>query len=352
MSMSTARTTALAIGASLFGSAFGTSLMKPGILTWVLSTVGVLVLLLGTGFLQEAFVRRILRSIRVRRPIIAIIGDLPWCSGHLETRTHIWAWDKMDPLEWQRTITRDAKQAGIRAKVKHIRIMRPHVRFFLDRYSVILNPYGSAYPEANTKDLPVLHTILDYVLHGGLFVNVADIPFYWAYDPRRAIFYDLAKYGHQYVPTKYRIEGKAAYLEPGHIRSFGPFPETPFLSEVRVDMRNTEDGKGSPPCYDLSTKDESLDTKQLSQIAVRRAAVVDRASESKSAAPLHRGRVESIVQEIDRDGLAMTPLCYVNFGDGRFLVSLAFLDAHSQQEQAKEQVSRLLRELILKSIPR
>jgi hypothetical protein len=347
--MSIGRTAALAIGASLFGSAFGTSLVKPGTLTWVLSTVGVLVLLLGTGFLQEAVVRRILRSIRGKRPVIAIISDLPWTSDHPETRTHIWAWDKMDPAEWRHAITRDAKQFGIRVKVKHIRIMRPYVRFFLDRYSVILNPYGSAYPEVNIKDLPVLHTILNYVLHGGLFVNVADIPFYWAYDLQRAVFYDLAKYSHQYIPTKYRSDGNAFCLEEGHIRSFGPFPETPFLSEVKVYIINTED-KGRPPCYDLRTKDTSLRINQLSQVAVNRVAVVDRPSEYKSVTPLNRGRVESIVEEIGKEEQAMTPLCYVNFGKGRFLISLAFLDPDIQQEQTKDEISRLLRELMLKSI--
>lgn len=307
-------------------------------------------MLLGTGFLQEAVVRRILRSIREKRPVIAIIGDLPWISDRPETRTHIWAWCKMDPAEWQRAITKDAKQVGIRVKVKHIRIMRPHVRFFLDRYSAILNPYGSAYPEVNIKDLPVLHTILNYVLHGGLFVNVADIPFYWAYDPQRVVFYDLVKYSHQYIPTKYRSDGSGFCLEAGHILSFGPFPDTPFLSEVKVNMINTEDSEGRPPCCDLSTKDDSLNTKRLSQVAVNRAAVVDRPSQYKSAAPLHRGRVESIVEEIGEEGQAVTPLCYVNFGKGRFLISLAFLDSHIQREQAKEQICRLLRELILKSI--
>jgi len=348
--MSTARTVALAIGASLFGSVFGTFLIKPGTIALVLSTAGVLVLLLGTGFLQESIVRRILRTIREKRPVIAIIGDLPWASGRSEIPTYIWAWDKMDPAEWQRAITEDAKQVGVKVKVKQIMIMRSHVRFFLDRYSVVLNPYGSAYPEVNIKDLSVLHTILDYVLHGGLLVNVADIPFYWAYDSQRAVFYDLAKYSHQYIPTRYKIIGNTCCLEAGQIRSFDPFPETPFLREVKVTMINTQGDKERPPCYDLSPKDDSLDTKQLRQVAVNRAAVVDRPPEYRSAAPLHRGRVESIVREIDEEGQAMTPLCYVNFGKGRFLISLTFLDSHIQQEQTNEQISRLLRELILKSI--
>lgn len=348
--MSTARTAALAIGASLFGSAFGTFLIRPGTIALVLSTAGVLILLLGTGFLQEAVVRRILRELRKKWPVIAIIGDLPWTSVRSDTPTYIWAWHKMDPAEWQRAIAEDAKRVGVRVRVKQIRIMRSHVRFFLDRYSAVLNPYGSAYPEANIKDLPVLHTILDYVLHGGLLVNVADIPFYWAYDPHRTVFYDLAKHSHQYIPTRYKCEGDVLRLDAGHIRSFGPFPETPFLREVKVSIVNTERGSGGPPCYDLSPKDDSLYPKQLSQVTVNRAVVVDSPSEYRSAAPLNRGRVESIVKEIGEEGQAMTPLCYINFGEGRLLISLAFLDSDIQQEQTKEQISRLLRELILKSI--
>jgi hypothetical protein len=347
------RTTTLAIGASLLGSVPGTFLIKLGVLPWILLAVGILFLLHGTGFLQEYVVRRILRSIRKKRPIVAIISDLPWTPDSPEKRTHTWAWSKMSPVEWQRTITEDAQQSKIKVKVKRIRIKKSCVRFFLDRYNVILNPYGSAYPEVNIKGLPVLNTILDYVLFGGLFVNVADIPFYWAYEPQREVLYDLVKYSHQYVPVEYESDGNILRLKSEYMQSFGPFAETPFLSEVKVNVINTETVKNreiEPLCCSLKLKDGSLKTKELSRVAINRVAVIDRRSEYESMPALETGRVESIVEEIIKDGQLITPIFHINFGKGRFLVSLAFLDYDKQSDEAKEQITSLLCELILKGI--
>ena len=351
--MGTMRTATLAIGASLLGSVAGIFLIKPGALPWIFLAVGILFLLHGTGFLQEYIIRRILRSIRGKWPVVAIISDLPWTPDSSEKRTHIWAWSRMNPDEWRRRITKDAQQSKIKVRVKRVRIKRSWVRFFFDRYNVILNPYGSVYPEVNIKSFPVLNTILDYVLNGGLFVNVADIPFYWAYDPQREVLYDLVRYSHQYVPDEYEGDGSRFRLKSAHIQSFGPFPETPFLSEVKVNVINTETVKNreiEPLYYSLKLRDRSLKTGRLSSIAINRAAVVNRRSEYETAAPVETGRVESIVEEIINNGQVITPMCYVNFGKGKFLVSLAFLDYDKQSDEAKEQITILQCELILKEI--
>lgn len=49
-------------------------------------------------------------------------------------------------------------------------------------YPVILNPYGGVYPEQDSSALKSLDGILDYVRNGGTYINIADIPFYFAYD--------------------------------------------------------------------------------------------------------------------------------------------------------------------------
>lgn len=51
----------------------------------------------------------------------------------------------------------------------------------LDKYPLVINPYGGSYPESNFHELESFNKILDYVKRGGIFVNVADIPFYYAY---------------------------------------------------------------------------------------------------------------------------------------------------------------------------
>lgn len=58
--------------------------------------------------------------------------------------------------------------------------------FYSDRdfrkYPVIINPYGGAYPENNVATLESLNEIFSYVKNGGTYVNIADIPFYYAFD--------------------------------------------------------------------------------------------------------------------------------------------------------------------------
>ncbi len=51
----------------------------------------------------------------------------------------------------------------------------------LDKYPLVINPYGGSYPESNFHGLDSFNKILDFVKRGGIFVNVADIPFYYAY---------------------------------------------------------------------------------------------------------------------------------------------------------------------------
>lgn len=50
------------------------------------------------------------------------------------------------------------------------------------KYPVVINPYGGVYPENNVATQESLDRIFDYVLNGGIYINIADIPFYYAFD--------------------------------------------------------------------------------------------------------------------------------------------------------------------------
>ena len=51
-----------------------------------------------------------------------------------------------------------------------------------DKYAVIMNPFGETYPEIEIKNLPIYKLILDYIYNGGVFVNTAGFPFYYAWN--------------------------------------------------------------------------------------------------------------------------------------------------------------------------
>jgi len=54
---------------------------------------------------------------------------------------------------------------------------------YLNLYSIVVNPYGGSYPEKNVEKLSNLKSIFEFVIRGGVFINIADIPFYYAYNP-------------------------------------------------------------------------------------------------------------------------------------------------------------------------
>ena len=51
-----------------------------------------------------------------------------------------------------------------------------------EKYPIVVNPYGGVYPETNLSSLKTLNNIFSYVREGGIYINIADIPFYYAYD--------------------------------------------------------------------------------------------------------------------------------------------------------------------------
>ena len=48
-------------------------------------------------------------------------------------------------------------------------------------FAVILNPFGEAYPEYSADIKPIYNIIRDYIRNGGIFVNTAGFPFFYAW---------------------------------------------------------------------------------------------------------------------------------------------------------------------------
>ncbi|MFC1893442.1 hypothetical protein ACFLYR_05380 [Chloroflexota bacterium] len=81
--MSITRTTCLALGASLIGSAPGIAIAKPELWLWAVlcGFIGIMLVLYGTGFIPKYVGRPILRWLRRKRPVVAILSDLTWREG-------------------------------------------------------------------------------------------------------------------------------------------------------------------------------------------------------------------------------------------------------------------------------
>lgn len=58
----------------------------------------------------------------------------------------------------------------------------------LKNFQIVINPFGEVYPEDNASNFSSFHQICDYVFNGGIFVNVAGIPFFYYHDTKDPLF--------------------------------------------------------------------------------------------------------------------------------------------------------------------
>jgi uncharacterized membrane protein len=332
--MSIAKTTTLAIGASLIGSSLAVVLEKPAMLSLTILITGIICLLHGTGFIQECVIRKFLRWYRTKKPLIAIIKDLPWSDyGHV--------WSKMSPDKWLSQLDEKLSDGQNKINVKLVKITNPWTRWFLDRYSVILNPYGPKYPESNIENLAIMKSILNYIGKGGVFVNVADIPFFFPFDKERKILYCPTRtdsVAHYYKVLKYKI---IQIIEPKETKEFkepSPGYDSLFSKLVMVDVFGTEVNifdpqrkkvVKTPIRSSLKVKDKEV---TLENVIIHRAII-------------STDHVKSIVEELEWDGLLFTPFCCIHYGRGKILASLIWLD--HQPDGIKEKIIDLLCDLIV-----
>lgn len=108
----------------------------------------------------------------LRPPRIGILDDLGW---DYENVGRISTYTRVSPEEWRYAITKSLKKRRLEVVVEFIKAEQN-----LDPFLMVLNPYGGAYPEYNLEENSTLKKILSYVRAGGVFINVGDVPFFWA----------------------------------------------------------------------------------------------------------------------------------------------------------------------------
>ena len=259
------------------------------------------------------------RKIILRAPRVGILSDIEWEEQHHVTHTYT----NVTPKEWIEAIKNKADQEHLKLKVREI---SANTNF--DQYLIVLNPYGGVYPEADLKDLTTLNRIFAYVENGGTFVNVADVPGFWAYSPllRRKV---------HATPPVYAVDR----IDNKGIRVIGvrSFQNTPF--GVRLGL--WVEGKEPPWCWNIEFEEpyKFVDKGKLKML-------IDRAVVEK-----HGGEVtvETIVKTtsevVNGSNLPLTPLFFANYGQGRFLISL-ICQSESQNRKMKEILVGLVNSLV------
>ena len=243
---------------------------------------------------------------------VGILSDMGW----EQEDNQIHSWTDIRPEEWKKEIEKLSRDSKVIIKVKLINVEED-----FDSYVAILNPYGGVYPEYNLKNFETLNKIFNYVNEGGLFVNVADIPGYWAYNPklRRRL---------TATPPIYGVER----LQDGRmsINALISFVLAPFMKELGLNVIDTKGLRFDSWDIEFENKFNEFN-EGVDRLIVYRAVVVEK-------------NVETIIKPKNVTGIGeMTPFCFVNYGEGRFLMLLLVMEEKfSENMKMKEVLVKIL----------
>jgi hypothetical protein len=281
-----------------------------------LSLIMVVCLLYGVGVLQNQYHSHVLEK-RAKQPFqIGILNDM----GDFVSGADYYVWTDAGLDAWKKALESAAQELGVRVSVSFVKATES-----FDKFSAVMNPYGGAYPEVDLGKLTTLHTILNYVSEGGLFVNVADVPTYWAYSPLLGRRVDNTPSTE--IPL---VRGDKTVILP-----YRSFFRTPLVSELGLKAFNVEKTNIE------QNLDSILDSPE--PIAVRASRVVGVEYNVESCVPTLR-------LTIGDDSGDFSQIVYVKYGNGKFLLSLAWIRAPFQNEHTKARMPDAIAKLTLQAL--
>jgi hypothetical protein len=311
---------ALVVGGSLIASIISFLLGLKYLYAAILIVIVGLSFAYGLGMLQ-ASLKKYRKCHRWRKIRIGILNDIDWNDeekdgGNKERNDkgpHVGT--VVTPDEWIEKLKEFLKVERLNSKVEYTKVTSK-----FEEYSAILNPYGSVYPETDLSNLETLHKILEYVNEGGLFINVADMPFYYAYNNR--------------------IKKIVVQQQPGFLLNtsaeYGDYKPNPFTKEVGLQIVNL-DVDGTPTLLPLKTPEGGY-----IEVVCRRGAVVG------------GNVIEHLLTHIKRtnrsknndESIKAAPVFSIRYGEGEFLISTIWMFHDENEGEKREVILRTMFELI------
>ena len=230
----------------------------------------------------------------------------------------VYTWTEVSPKDWKKELEKFAKNKRAKIKVKFI-----NTNSNFNLYATIINPYGGVYPELDLKNFESMNKILSYVSEGGLFVNVADIPCYYAYNP-------LLKRRLDTTPQIYGVTTHNSSVSSASVR---PFELTPLMEKLGLRVRNLENVISAPWGVEFEDKfKEIIADIKVSGIDVHRGVVCEK-------------NIKPIIKCKEYMNYKVTPLFLAEYGNGKFLISLVFENIPTASN-SKHPENRMMKETL------
>lgn len=170
-------------------------------------------------------------------------------------------------------------------------------------FVAIINPYGGVYPEDDLETLDTVNKILQFVEGGGVFVNVADVPTYWAYSKN----------------LKKRIDHTETVYSPEPLK---PFRLVPLMKELDLEILNIPSGLTQTP-YSFNTERVAVNTDNMEPII-----------------PI----IQMKTPNKDRNEIDTASMFFIGYGKGDFLISLMWINVLADNDKT------IVRDLIINNL--
>lgn len=262
------------------------SVLGQNIVFWVMGFVILSVILpvewLSSGRRHKSLIRK-----RWKKPKIGILNDMGWDTTNPEISTYT-------------DVTPEGWKDALKDKTFDVQLINANSSF--DGFVAILNPYGAVYPEVDLKNFSTLNKILHFVKEGGVFVNIADIPSYYAYDLKIKRRLDLTQ---------------AIYLSQNNqVTVVRPFELTPMVKELGLRVFGV-----IPP----QPQSFNSFSQKAPNIVTERIAFMER-------------NTNSLIPPIQWQGFPSSSFFEAKYGDGDLILSLIFLTHTTHNQQAKDTI--------------
>ena len=292
---------------------------------WLIAGLCIIFLILGLVGMgtDRLIIQRYHLWARKRAPKIGILNDMGWSPEDEQIK----AWTDISPQVWLQEIEKRAREKKIKVQVKLIKKTNNFAP-----YSAVINPYGGVYPEDNLASFATLEKTFDYVKEGGLFVNTADLPGYWAYNPLLKKRTETAPPVWDVVPT---LGGRIG------LRELRPFTIVPWMQRLGLKVLNVENVFKEELNLKFNVKYEQITGYEMPGVRLHRVALLEENVEA-----VHEMSVSDEFGQIKN----VTSMFLATYGGGAFLISLVFITA--QLEAIKEKLKGILIDLTLHEITR
>ena len=245
-------------------------------------------------------------------------------------------WDEKRPTEqfatgtnitidnWKMQIEADAKRNGMKACVEAINANKNFYSF-----SAILNPYGGVYPEEDLAGTAILRKIFDYVSKGGIFVNTADVPGFWAYNSkleRKSVA----------VPAIHHVKEGSGGLS---INSFTLVGFSPFVQKLGLNV-NPWEKQEKVKWQDVVKHGTERFQEEIDTMRIDRIAGVERNVEP----------ILTLLTGEKSQGDKLTPLFLETYDSGIFLISLIYQNSKDNPNNTK--IKDILSIVLIQAIKR